>query len=387
MKLIEDFHYMTFADYDAIAPYFDRKSIPEICEALFDFCKENLDYVEESSEDQNVIYPRVLLKRGYCDCKGYAGFIAGVLDALCRRGKNIRWCYRFASYKFFETIPGHVFVVVKMPHGREIWIDPVLGSFDFRKKYWSAQDLTTELTYNKTAKNVAGIGRVGDCNSSIGLSTSDIQQGAQLLSATAPALALIPGAGPFIAVGAQLVGLFASMLPNYQSSEGVRWLTHAYQENVLGQNIDFKQVNEALTDDSHKWFNAVLGVPVYDKFRLHTLMGTDPNTGNRLNPLPTDSDRAKQYLTYHEAQAAAIPYDDALDAARIAGKMPLQASVTTIYGAWKNLPISTRFVNKLNSQAPSLSAGSELVPGSGISKNWIWIAAGVGAIFLIMKMK
>jgi len=69
------------------------------------------------------------MKQG--DCKHYAGFIGGILAACSRiTGQPINWKYRFAAYNG-GTLPEHVFIVLN-DQGREIWIDPVLKTFNER---------------------------------------------------------------------------------------------------------------------------------------------------------------------------------------------------------------------------------------------------------------
>jgi hypothetical protein len=124
-------NYFAF-DYENIYQFFQSGSLKETCERLFDFCKENVRYEIEGQRSQSTKSPAALLAMGYGDCKHYAGFIAGVLSAISRNtGHKINWCYRFASYDFFNDEPGHVFVVVK--DGKDsYWIDPVLSGFDER---------------------------------------------------------------------------------------------------------------------------------------------------------------------------------------------------------------------------------------------------------------
>jgi hypothetical protein len=127
-------HSVFASDYDKIAPDFQRSTVYETCQALFDFCKQNIRYKIEAESKQTTKSPAAILALGDSiggDCKHYAGFIAGVLDALCRLGECFPWCYRFASYSMFDKVPQHVFVVVK-DAGKEIWIDPVLNRFDDR---------------------------------------------------------------------------------------------------------------------------------------------------------------------------------------------------------------------------------------------------------------
>lgn len=115
--------------YDCIAGFFDCPTVGEICDKLFDFCKANIVYREESEEFQSTSIPTGILVRGFGDCKHYAGFIAGVLSALERQGRKIDWKYCFASYKLFERDPYHVFVTVRAPGENEIWVDPTPGAY------------------------------------------------------------------------------------------------------------------------------------------------------------------------------------------------------------------------------------------------------------------
>lgn len=131
VKEVLEAHEIFANDYDRIAAYFDGSSYEDIARRLFNFLKSNVAYKIESEESQTTKSPSALLVQGFGDCKHYAGFIAGVLDALNRRGKNINWNYRFASYNLFDKEPGHVFVVLHNK-GKEFWIDPVLNFFNER---------------------------------------------------------------------------------------------------------------------------------------------------------------------------------------------------------------------------------------------------------------
>lgn len=128
---VVDSHIEFSYHYDSIAHFFEKSCHMKIAKALFDFCKSNIKYNIESVEDQTTRSPAVLLKMGEGDCKHYSGFIGGVFSALNRKGYKIDYWYRFASYKLLDSDPGHVFVVMDYK-GNEIWIDPVLDSFNER---------------------------------------------------------------------------------------------------------------------------------------------------------------------------------------------------------------------------------------------------------------
>lgn len=144
-KEIEKSHELFSFDYDLIAGLFDTGDIYQTCKELWEFCKYNLTYNMESGDEQSSKSPSAILKEGQkIDCKHYSLFIAGVLDAIQRHEPQAwNWCYRFASYNAKGEIE-HVFVVV-FNRDKEIWIDPVLRSFNERKS----------MTYYKDVKPMA----------------------------------------------------------------------------------------------------------------------------------------------------------------------------------------------------------------------------------------
>ena len=142
-----DKHEEFASDYDKIALYFNDRNIEKICVSLYDFCKENLPYAEETEDVQTVRSPGALLSMGHCDCKGYANFCGGVLSALNRAGKKINWNYRFASYDLARKTPHHVFIVVN-DNGSEIWIDPTPGS-ELKEPVWQVDKKMKDMALYK----------------------------------------------------------------------------------------------------------------------------------------------------------------------------------------------------------------------------------------------
>lgn len=140
--------------YDVIYPMFDQEgSWYDVGNRLWTFCKEQIRYRVESTAWQWVSTPATILKNGYCDCKGYALFCAGVIDAMKRAGEDVDWCYRFASYALFNSTPGHVFVVIN-PGTDNIWLDPVLGSYDAR----SPRPIWKQDRYIQTCRKMGSVG-------------------------------------------------------------------------------------------------------------------------------------------------------------------------------------------------------------------------------------
>ncbi len=145
------------ADYDLISGYFAGGSVYDICERLWVFCKDQLQYKVESAEVQNVGCPYWILTHGVIDCKNFASFIAGVLDSLKRQGLQVVWEFRFISDRPFSLIDreaDHVFVVVN-PATEDIWVDPVLNQFDQHIYYFFSTNRRI-----KTAR-VGAIGAIG----------------------------------------------------------------------------------------------------------------------------------------------------------------------------------------------------------------------------------
>lgn len=126
-------HVAFYRDYDKIATEFYYPDTVKTFKALFNFLKSNVSYREEREDKQTVSSPSAIISLGEGDCKHYAGFIGGVLDALQRKGVNADWWYRFASYDPLSSEPGHVFVIAEVD-GVQYWIDPVLSSFNQRLK-------------------------------------------------------------------------------------------------------------------------------------------------------------------------------------------------------------------------------------------------------------
>lgn len=145
--------------YDNIALFFDADTIEEIAENLYNFCKANIRYQEETEDEQTTALPSGILTRRVGDCKHYSGFSAGVLDALTRlTDKKINWCYRFASYDILKQTPHHVFVVVK-DGDDEIWIDPTPGA-DVNIPVWQI-DKKIKAKTMALHRNIAGVDFMG----------------------------------------------------------------------------------------------------------------------------------------------------------------------------------------------------------------------------------
>ena len=135
-------HYKYANEYDNIYRYFDGGNVEETAFNVWNFLKDNFKYNIEPEEMQILRSPAALLSANVIgiDCKGYATFANGIMDAYRRNtGKKFDVIYRFASYDAFDNTPQHVFAVVK-DNGTEFWIDPVLDQFDEKKQPYFYKD-------------------------------------------------------------------------------------------------------------------------------------------------------------------------------------------------------------------------------------------------------
>lgn len=150
IKAIIDTHPKYKDDYKKLSIYFKSTNDLKSCEKIWNFLKKNIRYVVESENKQFVRSPAAILKQAVSDCKCYSLFIGGICDAL-----KMNFCYRFSSYNNYNKQPGHVFVVVNPGSNNEIWIDPVLSYFNYKKPYYYKIDKKPKMAIY----SISGIGQ------------------------------------------------------------------------------------------------------------------------------------------------------------------------------------------------------------------------------------
>lgn len=151
-------HKVFAGDYENICLYFYDGNLEDFYRSIFDFCKKNIQYKIENEKNQTTKSASVLLTEGKGDCKHYANFIGGNIAALEKvLNKKINWVYRFASYNG-TPIPQHVFIVVK-ENAKEIWIDPVLDSFNSRR-YVPNYFIDKKINKNIMLQRLAGVEKI-----------------------------------------------------------------------------------------------------------------------------------------------------------------------------------------------------------------------------------
>jgi len=135
------------SEYDKISDNFYSGGAIQTAKKIFQFLKKNIKYTVDSEASQKIMSPSAIISIGRNDCKNYALFIVGILDSLRRKGYfNNKVFYRFASYRLLDSIPHHTFAVVIDDQGNEVFVDPVLSTFNERKTYFHKIDKTPKMS-------------------------------------------------------------------------------------------------------------------------------------------------------------------------------------------------------------------------------------------------
>jgi hypothetical protein len=134
-------------EYDKISDNFYSGNAVQSAKKIFKFLKENIKYTVDSEANQRIMSPSAIISVGKNDCKNYALMIVGLLHSMVRKGYfSNKVFYRFASYRLLDEIPHHTFAVLIDDNGNEIFIDPVLSTFNERKTYFHKIDKTPKMS-------------------------------------------------------------------------------------------------------------------------------------------------------------------------------------------------------------------------------------------------
>lgn len=151
-------HQKYAGDYSKISSFFLGSTPYQTCKNIWTFLKKNVKYKIESEDRQTIKSPAAIIATGKTtgsDCKNLSLLTAGILQDLQRKGlQNIPFVFRFSSYKLFNNVPEHVFIVAYPGTKKEIWIDAVLNEFDYKKNY------TYKIDKKPMLVGIAGIGAV-----------------------------------------------------------------------------------------------------------------------------------------------------------------------------------------------------------------------------------
>lgn len=130
--------------YDKIAEPIWQGNVRDTADVIFRILKKHVTYIIEPELDQTVKTPGRILADGHGDCKHYALYTVGAVNALERMGYPIHARFRFVADKP-NTEVHHVFAVVEEKGrvgaaGKNFWVDPVLQHFDERPTFYNITD-------------------------------------------------------------------------------------------------------------------------------------------------------------------------------------------------------------------------------------------------------
>lgn len=119
----------------AIAINFKGATPLETCENIWNFLRQEINYVKDPAGYQFIRQPRAFLAAKKGDCKSYSLFSAGILKNLYPDAEVF---LRFAGYSSLN-IPTHVYTVIAI-NGKKIICDGVYKYFSKEKKYTYKKD-------------------------------------------------------------------------------------------------------------------------------------------------------------------------------------------------------------------------------------------------------
>ena len=150
IQSILDNHKKYINEYKNISSFFKGSNNYQTGKNIYNYLKKNIRYKIDSADQQLIKSPAAILATREADCKMYSNFAAGILDNL-----KIPFVYRFAGYSAFDNQPAHVFVVINPNTKKEIWLDPVLRQYDYKKPY------NFKIDKKMAVIAVSGVGKAG----------------------------------------------------------------------------------------------------------------------------------------------------------------------------------------------------------------------------------
>lgn len=268
--------YPVFAThYDCIGHFFVGSSLLDTCDNLYDFCKENIEYREETVDLQTSAIPSGIMNRGYGDCKAFASFIGGCLGAIARQtGQPIDWHFCFASYIREQSTPYHVFVIVRGPDG-PIWIDPTPGSANMEPKHAECRR-PVEVDMALGAVGSFGVDVSGRLTEQIG----QVDPGQQAASAVQNFVNSLPDSDIKTGLQKGLQGalpLIAKWLSGYKYTSGDYALGEIFLNRVLNKQTTSRwDTPDSIVPIAWMYFTTLFGIPIavntdFDSIRAGTL--------------------------------------------------------------------------------------------------------------------
>jgi hypothetical protein len=243
--------------YDKIGEFFEGNTIRETCDNLFDFCKKELRYSEETEDWQTSALPTGILTRGFCDCKGYASFIGGCLGAIARAtGDPIDWEFCFASYRENQRQPYHVFIIVHTDQG-PLWVDPTPGADGMEPKHAYVARPAEPGGYIRGLSAVNEAGQLVGGNT-IGKNTSAATTTTAVANITTDLLS-----GNYVAAVMSVLPLIETWIQGYTYTGGDYALGEIFLDRVANKQTSSRwDTPDAVVPVAWLYFSTLFGLPI-----------------------------------------------------------------------------------------------------------------------------
>lgn len=145
--------YSTLWQTKALAPKLAGRTLIETCQNIWEFIYEHIQYREDDKDAEQLHEPaRIWAKRKIgVDCDDYTIFISSLLLHF-----GIAHSLRLAEYNY-KGYYQHIYVVVWLPNGGYITIDPVKDEFNLEHPYTNYEDINMELQVLRGLSGLSGL--------------------------------------------------------------------------------------------------------------------------------------------------------------------------------------------------------------------------------------
>jgi len=154
IQTIQDNYQEAVKQTKEFAPRFQGETAKETAYNVWKFLRNYITYDRDDDTRQIIRLPSWFIHTQRGDCKSYSLLAASVLANL---GLPVK--FRYASYRWLNPTPSHVYVVTRDEKGKEIIVDGVWHLFNSEKPPVHKKESAMDVITMAGIEDVAGIGR------------------------------------------------------------------------------------------------------------------------------------------------------------------------------------------------------------------------------------